>query len=210
MIRALVLAWKVYSLCHRHIALAKSILGYLERTRNLSLLFPSRSRTQRETFSAANWAACQETRKYTTGILLTVKDGPILWTKKKQIIIYLSSEEAEYITLLSFILESGKSGYGKCSNNSVLILFLKMKLMKYNHFLFLESALRKLTLWIRPGLLGRIIESHWTSTMLQKSKSTGFWVPHRYKVNVYQQILWPSSFAKGNYTSFPCFTDIFL
>lgn len=95
-----VLARQVHKPCHRHYVLTKRLVRYLTGTSFLALLYSRSAGDLYEPLTEycdSEWAGCEDTRKSTTGVLVTINNAPIFWTSKRQSIMCLSSAEAEYV-----------------------------------------------------------------------------------------------------------------
>ena len=94
-----VLARHLTKLNSNHAAGTKRILRYLKATRSYGLqLCPAiGSGRKGEVYTDADWAGDRESRKSTTGAVLTMSGCPIGWSSKRQSVVALSTMEAEYI-----------------------------------------------------------------------------------------------------------------
>ena len=73
------------------------IMGYLKCTINYGLKFNSNSNIK--AYSDADYAGDKDTRKSTTGYIITIGDTPINWCSKLQHCVSTSTAEAEYYSL---------------------------------------------------------------------------------------------------------------
>jgi len=73
------------------------IMGYLKCTINYGLKFNSNSNIK--AYSDADYAGDKDTRKSTTGYIITIGDTPISWCSKLQHCVSTSTAEAEYYSL---------------------------------------------------------------------------------------------------------------
>jgi len=78
------------------------ILRYLRGTADFGLLFveerdPEVPQLSLVAYADADWAGCRDTRRSTTGWILTLGGGIIDWSSRKQTTVALSSCEAEYM-----------------------------------------------------------------------------------------------------------------
>ena len=81
-----------------HLAAAKQVLRYLKATKTLALSFSSKQRdAQLVGFSDSDWGSDRNDRKSTSGYVFTIVGTAISWKSKKQVVVALSSTEAEYI-----------------------------------------------------------------------------------------------------------------
>ncbi|KAK2447699.1 hypothetical protein QL285_007031 [Trifolium repens] len=83
-----------------HFLAAKRILRYINGTVHYGVIFPYSS--NKETlelvgFSDADWCGDKIERKSTSGYLFKFQGAPVSWCSKKQLVIDLSSCEAEYV-----------------------------------------------------------------------------------------------------------------
>jgi hypothetical protein len=76
---------------------AKRVLRYLKGRESLGIYYSKNGNRSVEAYSDSDWAGDVESRKSTTGYVLTLAGAPITWGSKKQRIVALSSTEAEYI-----------------------------------------------------------------------------------------------------------------
>lgn len=85
----------------RHLILAKRVVRYVAGTIDLQIFFPSSSTSSHPLtgYADADWAGCHETRRSTTGVVISVNSAPIYWASKRQSLVTLSSGEAEYVAL---------------------------------------------------------------------------------------------------------------
>ena len=96
------LARRLHAPSSRHQALAKRALRYIAGTTRHSLLYPS-ARQFISSFIRAHadsdLGGCLESRRSTSGYIVDIHGGPVMWKSQKQTIAALSSAEAEYISL---------------------------------------------------------------------------------------------------------------
>ncbi|KAI7956392.1 hypothetical protein MJO29_007792 [Puccinia striiformis f. sp. tritici] len=83
----------------KHYYAAVQIFRYLKGTRNFGLVFKKEKGTNLRAFADADWGNCPDTRRSTTGFVVTVGTHLIDWKSTKQATISLSSAEAEYKAL---------------------------------------------------------------------------------------------------------------
>lgn len=81
-----------------HHALIKRILKYLNGTKGLGITYEKRSNPCLVGYSDADFANDLNTRKSTSGLLITYGEGPIWWKTTRQPIVALSTTEAEFIS----------------------------------------------------------------------------------------------------------------
>jgi hypothetical protein len=81
-----------------HYMVVKRIFRYLQGTAAVCLELGGEQLLV-EGFSDADWAACEESRKSTTGYVFKVGVGAVSWASKRQPTVALSTTEAEYMAL---------------------------------------------------------------------------------------------------------------
>uniref|UniRef100_A0A5S6QDW9 Reverse transcriptase Ty1/copia-type domain-containing protein n=1 Tax=Trichuris muris TaxID=70415 RepID=A0A5S6QDW9_TRIMR len=82
----------------QHWTSAKRMLRYLKQTKELRITYRPISEPL-TAYTDADWASCIESRKSKTGYIVLLSGTPVLWESAKQIVIALSTMEAEYIAL---------------------------------------------------------------------------------------------------------------
>jgi len=86
-----------------HWEACKRILRYLRGTPSLGLTFGRQSKgvqqNQPVAFADASWGDDPEDRRSTTGVIIKMNGGAIIWTSRKQKCVATSSAEAEYMAL---------------------------------------------------------------------------------------------------------------
>ena len=95
------LAKQVHDPCHRHLLLAQRVVRYISGTEQKKIFHP-RSTIKSDPLKGyvdADWPGCNDTRRSTTGILITINSAPVYWTSKRQSLVTLSSSEAEYVAI---------------------------------------------------------------------------------------------------------------
>lgn len=85
-----------------HWAYASYLLRYLNRSQNRGLVIDPQDEIIR-IYADADFAGDIDSRKSTSGVLVTFGGAPITWASKKQTVIALSTAEAEYIALAEAI-----------------------------------------------------------------------------------------------------------
>ncbi|GJV48455.1 retrovirus-related pol polyprotein from transposon TNT 1-94 [Tanacetum coccineum] len=83
----------------KHLNAVKRIFRYLKGTIHQGLWYPKDSSIALTTFSNAYHAACQDTRRSTSGSMQLLGDRLVSWSSKRQKSDAISSTEAEYIAL---------------------------------------------------------------------------------------------------------------
>ncbi|KAE8905659.1 hypothetical protein PF005_g6121 [Phytophthora fragariae] len=84
-----------------HWRAALRVLHYLKGTvsRGIRFCCESGDRTGIHAYADANWSGDKQTRRSTSGVLLLLGDGPVVYKSKRQSTVALSSAEAEYMAL---------------------------------------------------------------------------------------------------------------
>ncbi|XP_021833091.1 uncharacterized protein LOC110772908 [Prunus avium] len=83
-----------------HLVAAKRILRYIKGIIDLGLTFTPQTATARlSACSDADWAGCPDSRRSTTGYVITLGTNLISWCSKKQPTVSRSSTESEYRAL---------------------------------------------------------------------------------------------------------------
>jgi len=84
-----------------HWLAAKRVLKCLKGTLNIGITFDGKcnQRNKLIAFSDSDFASCPNTRKSTSGVVLMLNNGSIIWLSRKQNIIATSTTEAEYVAL---------------------------------------------------------------------------------------------------------------
>ena len=73
------------------------LYAYLKGSKNLGLMFPSRSTDNIQGMVDSDWGNCPDTSRSTGGWIFTLGGSPISWSSKRQPTVALSSCEAEYM-----------------------------------------------------------------------------------------------------------------
>ena len=97
-----VLARQVHAPAKRHMAYDKRVLRYVKGTENYGLTYPRLGSQSPLTLTAhvdSDWEGCQETKKYTSGWMMTINGAPVMWRTRKQTVVSTSSGEAKYVAL---------------------------------------------------------------------------------------------------------------
>ncbi|XP_019434682.1 PREDICTED: uncharacterized protein LOC109341272 [Lupinus angustifolius] len=93
------------------------VLRYIKGSPGQGLYYPNSSILQLKAFSDADWAACMDSRRSTTGCCVFLGDSLVSWKAKKHNTMAKSSSEAEYRALaftsceiqwLTYLLENFK------------------------------------------------------------------------------------------------------
>lgn len=85
-----------------HWKAAKRVLKYLRGTTDYGLVFCSLNNEEREEnllvgYGDSDFAADEEQRKSTSGVVLVLNGAPIIWSIRKQTTVATSTTDAEYI-----------------------------------------------------------------------------------------------------------------
>ncbi|KAI9920478.1 hypothetical protein PsorP6_015587 [Peronosclerospora sorghi] len=75
-----------------------SVLRYLKVTATLGITFTS-DNASIDNYSDANWGGDKASRRSTSGVLVEMTGGPIIFRSKRQATVALASAEAEYVAL---------------------------------------------------------------------------------------------------------------
>lgn len=81
----------------RHVAALKPIIRYLSSRVHQGPLFTSKGPLALTCYTDSDYAACRNTRRSTTGMLLLASLQPIVWASARQATVSHSSTEAEFI-----------------------------------------------------------------------------------------------------------------
>ncbi|KMQ85184.1 integrase core domain protein [Lasius niger] len=75
----------------------KRILRYLKGTTSMGITYRANGNQELIAYSDADYANCVQTRKSTSGLVLILANGPVVWTSQQQQIVARSTTEAEYV-----------------------------------------------------------------------------------------------------------------
>jgi hypothetical protein len=89
-----------------HWKTAKCILRYVYGTITFGIHYIEYSTLELIGFTNSHWAGDNIDCKSTSGYSLSFGFGPICWSSKKQVVISLSSIEAEYIGVVNIIIQA--------------------------------------------------------------------------------------------------------
>ncbi|XP_019256359.1 PREDICTED: uncharacterized protein LOC109234752 [Nicotiana attenuata] len=79
-----------------HLSAGMRVLKYLNTDPAQGILLSANPSLDLLAFCDADWAACKTSRRSVSGFFITLGGAPISWKSKKQVLISLSSAEAEY------------------------------------------------------------------------------------------------------------------
>nr|XP_020185370.1 uncharacterized mitochondrial protein AtMg00810-like [Aegilops tauschii subsp. strangulata] len=88
-----------------HWNLVKRILQYIRGTTALGLTLTASPSTDLVAYSDADWAGCPDTRRSTSGYCVYLGPSLISWSSKRQPMVSLSSDEAEYRAVANAVAE---------------------------------------------------------------------------------------------------------
>eukprot|EP00253_Pinus_taeda_P021950 PITA_21950 len=80
-----------------HWQAAKRILRYVKGTKGFGILYSSSESFMLTSYTDSNWAGSVDDRKSTSGYVFHMGSGAISWASKKQLVVSLSTAEAEYV-----------------------------------------------------------------------------------------------------------------
>lgn len=91
-----------------HWKMVKHVVRYLKGTEKHGILLPNQKQIDQvdvRCWTDADWARDISNRRSRTGILITINEGPVIWTSKLQTSTALSTSEAEFNALAHSIKE---------------------------------------------------------------------------------------------------------
>jgi len=88
-----------------HWKCAKRILNYLKKTKDYGTRFTKSTYFEINGYSDADWANDLDTRRSTTGYLISINLNPVSWNSKRQSTVATSTAEAEYMAIYETIRE---------------------------------------------------------------------------------------------------------
>jgi hypothetical protein len=77
----------------------KKIIQYLKNTSNYGPIYKKNSSLAPVAYADADHGGNNDDRKSTSGIIIKMANGPVIWRTKKQSVVALSTTEAEFISL---------------------------------------------------------------------------------------------------------------
>ena len=80
-----------------HWTAAKRVLKYLAGTVDIGIVYGRDDSNELVGYSDADYAACTESRKSISGVVLMLNGGPIAWLSRKQTVVATSTTDAEYV-----------------------------------------------------------------------------------------------------------------
>lgn len=93
-----VLSRQLHDPSYKHLSLVKRVVKYVLDTRAQSILSSSASSATLTAYADLDWAGCHETRRSTTGFVITENNTLIFWQCKRQLLVALSFSEAVYLS----------------------------------------------------------------------------------------------------------------
>ena len=89
-----------------HMIAAKRVLRYIKQTRDVCLMMPDKNSEEGlEMYVDADHAGCLDTRRSTSGCIITIGGCAVHWRSKRQSVVAKSTAVAEYISLAEGIEE---------------------------------------------------------------------------------------------------------
>ena len=79
-----------------HLQCAQHVLRYVSGTKDRGLLYQTGTTAQLVGYTNSDWADNATDRRSTSGYTFSLGSAAIAWSSKKQLIVALSSTEAEY------------------------------------------------------------------------------------------------------------------
>ena len=83
---------------------AKRLLRYLQGTKNMGITLGGSALSLRG-YADADYAADASSRRSTSGSVILLSDGPVMWSSRRQPCVTLSTAESEYVALSSAVQE---------------------------------------------------------------------------------------------------------
>lgn len=80
---------------------AKRVLRYLKGTCELGILYSKRGEDKLIAYTDSDYAADLNDRKSTSGYVFMLNSGAVSWSSKKQLIVTLSTTEAEFVVAVA-------------------------------------------------------------------------------------------------------------
>jgi len=84
-----------------HWLTAKRVLKYIKGTLEVGITYNGNcdEKNRLVAFSDSDYASCVNTRKSTSGVILIINGGPVVWSSRKQSVVATSTTDAEYIAM---------------------------------------------------------------------------------------------------------------
>nr|XP_016442248.1 PREDICTED: uncharacterized mitochondrial protein AtMg00810-like [Nicotiana tabacum] len=82
--------------CFPHMKVALHLLRYLKGTSDFGLFFSNSPDLSLQAYCASDWGSCLDSRRSISGFYIFLGGSLIGWKSKKQVVVSLSSVEAEY------------------------------------------------------------------------------------------------------------------
>ena len=89
-----------------HLLAAKRILQYLQGTKEFELFYKKGEKSDLIGFIDSDYAGDQDDRTSTSGYVFILGSGVVLWSSKKQLIVTLSTTEAEFVAATSCVCQA--------------------------------------------------------------------------------------------------------
>lgn len=80
-----------------HMEAAKRVLRYLKGTLDIGIVLGNAEKDKLVAYGDADFAACIDSRKSTSGVVLVFGCGPVIWSSRKQTTVATSTCDAEFI-----------------------------------------------------------------------------------------------------------------
>jgi Reverse transcriptase (RNA-dependent DNA polymerase)/gag-polypeptide of LTR copia-type/Integrase core domain/GAG-pre-integrase domain/Zinc knuckle len=81
----------------QHWSFVKNVFGYLQKTKDLQLVFRRQGKIELTGYTDSDWNSCSDTSRSNSGYVFTMGGAAVNWCSKRQRNVSLSSCEAEYV-----------------------------------------------------------------------------------------------------------------